>query len=31
MRFSIRLNNDLPVDHYPRLAQAAEAAGRDAT
>ncbi|MSQ10869.1 MAG: LLM class flavin-dependent oxidoreductase [Dehalococcoidia bacterium] len=27
MRFSIRLNNDLPASEYPRLAQAAEAAG----
>jgi 5,10-methylenetetrahydromethanopterin reductase len=29
MRFSIRLNNDLPVADYVRLAQAAEAAGFD--
>jgi 5,10-methylenetetrahydromethanopterin reductase len=29
MRFSIRLNNDLPVSEYPRLAVAAEAAGFD--
>src|SRR2546421_3332430 len=29
MRFSIRLNNDLPVAEYPRLAAAAEAAGFD--
>ncbi len=29
MRFSIRLNNDLPVAEYPRLARAAEAAGFD--
>ncbi|HEX8683682.1 MAG TPA: LLM class flavin-dependent oxidoreductase [Ardenticatenaceae bacterium] len=27
MRFSVRFNNDLPTHHYPRLAQAAEAAG----
>ncbi|HEY2593066.1 MAG TPA: LLM class flavin-dependent oxidoreductase [Chloroflexota bacterium] len=30
MRFSIRLNNDLPVDAYPELAQRAEQAGFDA-
>ncbi len=29
MRFSVRLNNDLPVERYPRLARAAEAAGFD--
>lgn len=29
MRFSLRLNNDLPVSEYPRLARAAEAAGFD--
>lgn len=29
MRFSLRLNNDLPVDHYVRLARQAEAAGFD--
>ena len=29
MRFSIRLNNDLPVSAYPRLAAAAEAVGFD--
>ena len=29
MRFSIRLNNDLPVADYPVLARAAEAAGFD--
>ncbi len=29
MRFSIRLNNDLPLDRYPRLARAAEDAGFD--
>ncbi|MFN8521583.1 MAG: LLM class flavin-dependent oxidoreductase [Chloroflexota bacterium] len=29
MRFSVRFNNDLPVSAYPRLAQAAEAAGFD--
>lgn len=29
MRFSIRLNNDLTLDEYIRLAQAAEAAGFD--
>jgi 5,10-methylenetetrahydromethanopterin reductase len=29
MRFSVRLNNDLPVRRYPVLAQAAEAAGFD--
>ena len=29
MRFSVRLNNDLPVADYVRLAQAAEAAGFD--
>ena len=29
MRFSIRLNNDLPVSAYPELARAAEAAGFD--
>lgn len=29
MRFSIRLNNDLPVDAYPKLATAAEDAGFD--
>ena len=29
MKFSVRLNNDLPVDAYVRLAQAAEAAGFD--
>ena len=29
MRFSIRLNNDLPVADYPALARAAEAAGFD--
>src|SRR5215211_6012139 len=29
MRFSIRLNNDLPIGEYPRLARAAEAAGFD--
>ncbi|HEX7103417.1 MAG TPA: LLM class flavin-dependent oxidoreductase [Nitrolancea sp.] len=29
MRFSIRLNNDLPVDEYIRLARVAEAAGFD--
>jgi 5,10-methylenetetrahydromethanopterin reductase len=29
VRFSVRFNNDLPVDLYPRLAQAAEAAGFD--
>lgn len=29
MRFSVRFNNDLPVSSYPRLAQAAEAAGFD--
>ncbi len=29
MRFSLRLNNDLPVQEYVRLAQAAEAAGFD--
>ena len=27
MRFSLRLNNDLPLSHYKRLAQAAEDAG----
>ena len=30
MRFSIRLNNDLPVDAYPELARKAEQAGFDA-
>jgi 5,10-methylenetetrahydromethanopterin reductase len=29
LRFSIRLNNDLELDAYPRLASAAEAAGFD--
>ena len=29
MRFSIRLNNDLPIGEYVRLARAAEAAGFD--
>ena len=29
MKFSLRLNNDLPVDAYPRLARAAEEAGFD--
>jgi len=29
VRFSVRLNNDLPVELYPRLAQAAERAGFD--
>ena len=29
MRFSIRLNNDLPLELYPRLAQAAERLGFD--
>lgn len=29
MRFSIRLNNDLPIDQYVKLAQTAEAAGFD--
>lgn len=29
MKFSVRLNNDLPVGEYVRLAQAAEAAGFD--
>jgi 5,10-methylenetetrahydromethanopterin reductase len=29
VRFSLRLNNDLPIEVYPRLAQAAEAAGFD--
>jgi 5,10-methylenetetrahydromethanopterin reductase len=29
MRFSIRLNNDLPIADYPLLARAAEAAGFD--
>ncbi|MEZ4524085.1 MAG: LLM class flavin-dependent oxidoreductase [Thermomicrobiales bacterium] len=29
MRFSIRLNNDLPVNAYPKLAAAAEDAGFD--
>ena len=29
MRFSLRLNNDLPLPHYVALAQAAEAAGFD--
>lgn len=29
MKFSIRLNNDLPVKSYARLAQASEAAGLD--
>ena len=29
MRFSIRLNNDLPADQYPQLALAAEVAGFD--
>ena len=29
MKFSVRFNNDLPVNAYPRLAQAAEAAGFD--
>jgi 5,10-methylenetetrahydromethanopterin reductase len=29
LRFSVRLNNDLPVVEYARLAQAAEAAGFD--
>lgn len=30
MKFSLRLNNDLPVETYPRLARAAEQAGFDA-
>ena len=29
MRFSLRFNNDLPVELYPRLARAAEKAGFD--
>jgi len=29
MRFSLRLNNDLPIDHYVALARAAEEAGFD--
>ena len=29
MKFSIRLNNDLPISAYPRLAQAAESVGFD--
>ena len=29
MRFSIRLNNDLPIEQYVAIAQAAEAAGFD--
>ncbi|CAN5534858.1 5,10-methylenetetrahydromethanopterin reductase [soil metagenome] len=29
MRFSIRLNNDLPINEYPKLARAAEEAGFD--
>jgi 5,10-methylenetetrahydromethanopterin reductase len=29
VRFSLRLNNDLPLELYPRLARAAEAAGFD--
>jgi 5,10-methylenetetrahydromethanopterin reductase len=29
VRCSVRLNNDLPVEQYPRLARAAEAAGFD--
>lgn len=29
MRFSIRLNNDLPIDEYPNLARTAEEAGFD--
>ncbi|PJF24905.1 MAG: 5,10-methylene tetrahydromethanopterin reductase, partial [Phototrophicales bacterium] len=29
MRFSLRLNNDLPVHEYIRLAKAAESAGFD--
>jgi 5,10-methylenetetrahydromethanopterin reductase len=29
VRFSVRFNNDLPVEEYPKLARAAEAAGFD--
>ncbi len=29
MRYSVRFNNDLPTEQYPRLAQAAERAGFD--